>query len=92
MLMPQLQMAGVDFLHRVHAIGCDHEVRCLRSLEPLPATLDLHLDSIACRAIRQLIFRIRHPSEPLIRINVAPSLVLPHEALSSAAVAESSGD
>ncbi|MGA0332731.1 MAG: LacI family DNA-binding transcriptional regulator [Kiritimatiellia bacterium] len=78
-LMPQLQMAGLDFTRDVAAIGCDHETRCLNGLDPMPATMDLHLENIASQAIRRLIFRMDHPAEPLVRIAVAPSLVKPNQ-------------
>jgi len=84
MIMPQLQMMDLRFGKDVFAIGCDHETRCMAGLDPLPATMDLHLDNIAARAIRRLLFRIEHLSEPLVRIGVAPRLVRPEEVMSYA--------
>ncbi len=82
MLMPQLQMMDLRFGENVFAIGCDGEVRCFNGLEPLPATMDLHLENIAIRAIRRLLYRIEHPGEPLVRIGVAPRVVTPEHVLS----------
>lgn len=81
MVMPQLQMIGVDFKNGGHVIGCDHETRCFSGLDPMPATMDLHLDNIAARTIRRLIFRLEHPNEPLVRISVAPDLVRPQDVM-----------
>lgn len=81
MIMPQLQMMDLRFGKDVFAIGCDHEMRCMTGLDPLPATMDLHLDNIAARALRRLLFRMKHPAEPLVRIGVAPRLVLPEDVL-----------
>ena len=83
MVIPQLQMLGVDFQKGSHAIGCDHETRCLSGLDTLPATMDLHLENIAARAIRRLIYRIQHPNEPLVRIAVSPNVVPPDQVLAS---------
>jgi LacI family transcriptional regulator len=83
MVMPQLQMMGVDFNDGAHIIGCDHETRCFSGLDPMPATMDLHLDNIAARTIRRLIFRLEYPKEPLVRISVAPDLVLPQDVMNA---------
>jgi DNA-binding LacI/PurR family transcriptional regulator len=83
MLMPQLQMMDLRFGGDAHVIGCDHEIRCFNGLDPLPATMDLHLENIAVRAVRRLIYRIQHPSEPLVRIGVAPTIVTPGQVLCS---------
>lgn len=81
MVMTQLQLMGVEFGKNAHAIGCDHETRCLSSLDPIPATLDLHLRNISERAIRRVLHRIDQPGEPLVRIAVAPSLVTPEHVM-----------
>lgn len=75
MVMPQLQVLGVDFGSSAVAIGCDHEQRCLMELEPTPASIDLHIEDVARRAIRRLAYRIEHPAEPRVRITVAPDIV-----------------
>ena len=61
MVMPQLQLMGVDFNGNAAAIGCDREMRCLSELEPTPATIDLHPEDVGARALRQLLHRIQHP-------------------------------
>jgi DNA-binding LacI/PurR family transcriptional regulator len=81
MIMPQLQMMGVQLEKDSYFIGCDREGRCLSGLEPMPATLDLHIENIAARSIRRLIQRIKYPNEPLVRIAVSPDLVRPHEVM-----------
>jgi DNA-binding LacI/PurR family transcriptional regulator len=78
-MLPQLQHAGLDVRSSVKAIGCDRESRCFSGLDPVPATLDLHIDNLAHRTIRRLLYRIKHPEEPLVRITVSPSLVRPEE-------------
>ncbi|MEX2607976.1 MAG: LacI family DNA-binding transcriptional regulator [Kiritimatiellia bacterium] len=81
MVMTQLQLLGVDFGKSARAIGCDHETRCLSGLDPMPATLDLHLGNIAERAIRRVTHRIEHPDQPLVRISVSPTLVHPRDVM-----------
>lgn len=83
MLMPQLQLMGVNFGKTTHAIGCDCETRCLSALDPIPATMNLHVPNIATRAIRRLLYRIGHPKEPQVRISVAPEVVWPEEVMST---------
>lgn len=81
MIMPQLQVLGLDIGNTLHAISCDRETRCLEDLDPMQATLDLHIQDIAIRAVRRLLFRIEHPNEPLARITVAPNVVQPEDVL-----------
>lgn len=81
LLMPQLQMMGMDFGKDVRVIGCDCESRCLSGLDSMPATMNLHVPNIATRAIRRLLYRIEHPKEPLVRISVAPELVKPEDVM-----------
>lgn len=81
MLIPQLQLMGVEFGGKSIAIGCDHESRCMAGLDPVPATLELHHDNLAARAIRRIIQRIKYPNEPLVRISVAPELVTPGQVM-----------
>jgi DNA-binding LacI/PurR family transcriptional regulator len=81
MIIPQLQMMEMDFENGSHFIGCDRETRCLSGLEPMPATLDLHIENIAARTIRRLIQRIKNPNEPLVRIAVSPELVRPQDVM-----------
>lgn len=82
-MIPQLQLLGMEFEKDAFAVGCDHESRCMTGLDPLPATMDLHIDNIANRGIRRLIHRIEYPDEPLVRISVTPTLVQPHEVMNS---------
>ncbi|MCC5843544.1 MAG: LacI family DNA-binding transcriptional regulator [Verrucomicrobia bacterium] len=82
MIMPQLQMLDLRMGKDAHAIGCDHEIRCFTGLDPLPATMDLHLENIALRSVRRLLYRMEHPTEPLVRISVAPSVITSGEVLS----------
>jgi len=81
-IVPQLQLMGVEFGAHAHAIGCNCETRCLSGLDPMPATMNLHVGNIATRAIRRLIYRIEHPEEPLVRIAVAPEVVHPEDVMS----------
>jgi DNA-binding LacI/PurR family transcriptional regulator len=76
-IMPQLEMLGVDFHDRCVPIGCDNETRCFSALETLPATLDLQIDDLAERAIRRLRFRMEHPDESIVRMMISPKLVPP---------------
>ena len=77
LLMPQLQVLGVDFHKASVAIGCDNETRFLQELEPVPASINLHVEHVALRAIRRLNYRLAHPNEPRTRVTVMPDIVLP---------------
>lgn len=79
MLIQQLQMLDVDFGGTCHAIGCDREVRCFAGVTPVPATMDLLVDTLAERAVRRLRHRIMHPNDAVERTLVSPRMVLPEE-------------
>jgi DNA-binding LacI/PurR family transcriptional regulator len=49
-------------------------------LRPRPATIDLGTDQIGRWAVTRLVNRIARPSEPPIRMLVAPRLVVPTSA------------
>lgn len=88
LLLPQLQLAGMDVARDIRAIGCNRETRCFSGLDPMPATLDPHIDNIASRTVRRLLHRIQHPGEPLVRITVSPSLVRPADLLAECSAHE----
>ncbi len=75
-VMPQLQVLGVDFHNTSVAIGCDNLQHYLRELDPIPTSINLHVEHVAQRAIRRLNYRLTHPDEPRTRITVAPDIVL----------------
>jgi hypothetical protein len=54
----------------------------------MPASIDVHAEDVARRAVRRLIYRIEHPDEPRVRITVAPDIVEPGELASRPDAAE----
>lgn len=72
-----LRDAGLRPHDDVLVISCDNEAARLQSLHPRPASINLSPADIAHRAVLRLISRIKHRTEPPVRILVSPSLSLP---------------
>jgi DNA-binding LacI/PurR family transcriptional regulator len=46
-------------------------------LEPAVTTIEVHAESVGRRAVDQLLWRIKHPHEPMsIQVLVEPSLIV----------------
>jgi len=59
----------------VSVISCNNEKSILMGLNPALTTVDVHAETIGCRAVDQLMWRIQHPEEPLsIQLLVEPTL------------------
>lgn len=70
-----LARLGVAPGARLRLIGCNHDRTLIARLSPTPATIDLHLDLIGERAVRQLLARLEDPAIPLMQSSVTPTLV-----------------
>jgi DNA-binding LacI/PurR family transcriptional regulator len=60
----------------VQIVSCDNENVRLSMLHPRPASIEIGTAEMAWRAVRRLEGRMKHPSEPPVRILVNPRLVL----------------
>lgn len=76
-LYPLLLKLGVTPERDYMLVSCDNESATLAPLHPKPATIDINAKRIGREAVRRLIRRIRHPSEPPLVIEVPPTLVKP---------------
>lgn len=64
--------AGVD----VSVVSCNNEHSLLADLHPALTTIDVHAEFTGRRAVDQLLWRMRHPDEPLtMQVLVEPTLV-----------------
>ncbi|PTY00341.1 LacI family DNA-binding transcriptional regulator [Opitutus sp. ER46] len=64
--------AGVD----VSVVSCNNEMSLVMDLNPAPTAIDVHADFIGRRTVDQLLWRMRHPDEPLsVEVLVEPTLV-----------------
>ncbi len=64
--------AGVD----VSVVSCNNELSLLADLHPALTTIDVHAEYTGRRAVDQLLWRMRHPDEPLsMQLLVEPTLV-----------------
>ena len=64
--------AGVD----VSVVSCNNEQSLLADLHPALTTIDVHAEFTGRRAVDQLLWRMRHPDEPLtVQVLVEPTLV-----------------
>jgi LacI family transcriptional regulator len=76
-LYPMLVQRGIRPGRDVQVISCNNEQSGLAMLSPRPATIDLGTDQIGRWAVTRLVNRIARPSEPPIRMLIAPRLVVP---------------
>jgi LacI family transcriptional regulator len=76
-LYPMLVQRGIRPGRDVQIISCNNEQSGLAMLSPRPATIDLGTDQIGRWAVTRLVNRIARPSEPPIRMLIAPKLAVP---------------
>ena len=78
LLYPLLHQKGLVEEKDLLLISCCNEQAYLSGLEPKPATIDLGHEIMGCRAVEQLLWRIRNPAiednRPL-QVTIAPVLV-----------------
>lgn len=79
LLIPRLLNEGIRLDNGNTAmIGCNNQKAYLHTLDPRPATIDIHLRIIGELAVSQLLYRIKNGIEqPRIHSYVSPSLVNP---------------
>jgi DNA-binding LacI/PurR family transcriptional regulator len=73
-IYPMLQKHHLWPEREIQIISCDNEEQRLSMLEPRPASIDIRGEFIGRSAVRQLMHRIAHPSEPPTRILLAPQV------------------
>lgn len=61
----------------VEIIACDNDKDILNVLNPKPATIEIHPEQIATRAIQQLLWRFEHLHEQPATIIIEPKLIKP---------------
>jgi LacI family transcriptional regulator len=76
---PLLRDGGLNIDKDVVVVSCDNESVRLSSLDPRPASIDLNSPDIGRYAVRRLALRIKHPTEPPVRILVSPRFVPANE-------------
>jgi LacI family transcriptional regulator len=76
-LYPMLVQRGIRPGIDVQIISCNNEQSGLAMLSPRPATIDLGTEQIGRWAVTRLVNRIARPSEPPIRMLIAPKLMVP---------------
>jgi len=76
-LYPMLVQRGIRPGTDVQIISCNNEQSGLAMLSPRPATIDLGTEQIGRWAVTRLVNRVARPSEPPVRMLIAPKLVIP---------------
>jgi LacI family transcriptional regulator len=74
---PCLREAGLEPGRGLDVVSCNNEAPYLAGLYPRPDVVDIHAARVGRRAVEQLMWRLRHPHEPRMRIVVEPDLVVP---------------
>lgn len=73
-----LQVRGVQPMRDIEIISCDNEEQFLSRLSSRPTTIDINLHLVGRRAVQQLLWRMRNPSEKSrLTVLVEPTLVPP---------------
>lgn len=70
-----LRELGIEPGTDIEVVGCNNERPYLDSLQPRPATIDIHAELVGARAVEQLLWRLDHPNASQTSIQLAPSLV-----------------
>jgi DNA-binding LacI/PurR family transcriptional regulator len=71
-----LREHGIEPEKDLHLVSCNNDHPWRMTMNPCPATIDNRPDQMGRAAVRQLMNRIQHPNEPLMRISVQPRLVI----------------
>lgn len=69
-----LVASGAKMGSDIILVSCDNEEIRLSALDPTPASIEVGAKEIGARAVRQLLWRIAHPAEPVVRMQVMPRL------------------
>lgn len=56
-------------------LTCGSEELLLRSLEPRPHCIGMDTHHVGLQAVEQLLYRVKHPHEPFVRILIPPRLM-----------------
>jgi LacI family transcriptional regulator, galactose operon repressor len=70
-----LLKAGIIPGKNVEIVACDNERNILSTINPRPATIEIHPTQIAKRTIEQLIWRLKNPYEQPVSIIIEPELI-----------------
>jgi DNA-binding LacI/PurR family transcriptional regulator len=76
-LYQMLSSRGIKLGKDVIIVSCNNEMVVLAGLDPKPASIDIGAEIIGKKAVEQLIWRIKNPDEPRIKILVEPRLERP---------------
>ncbi|MFT3781350.1 MAG: LacI family DNA-binding transcriptional regulator [Nibricoccus sp.] len=75
-LYSALQARGLRVGKDLSVISCNNERSLTTNLQPVVTTIDVHAEHVGRRAVDQLLWRIRHPDDPLnVQVLTEPSLV-----------------
>ena len=74
-----LEQRGIKPGKDIQLITCDHH-NLLESLDPIPTTIDIKPQLIGQNAVRQLLWRMKNPHEPITNdIRIEPCLIHPDD-------------
>jgi LacI family transcriptional regulator len=80
-LQPMLQRRGVELgPGKVEVISCNNEKPYLVGLHPRPAVIDIRVESIGCRGVEQLLWRLAHTNVTERIITMIEPLLVPSDA------------
>lgn len=74
LLYQKLWEHGIKPEQDITVISCNNETPILTTLTPQPQSVDIHPRAIGRTAVRQLLWRIKHPCEPIQNLLIMPTL------------------
>lgn len=75
-----LQQRGLAPGRDVEIVGCNNDQIYLTGLTPAPVTADVRAVDLGRLAAERLLWRISHPSDPIVTLKIYPRLVIPPSA------------
>ncbi len=76
-IYPMLLMRGIVPGFKMEIVTCNNEQPYLAPMNPKPAIIDIHAETIGKRAVEQLLWRITNPHAPRVKTAIQPSLIEP---------------
>ncbi|MFA6291377.1 MAG: LacI family DNA-binding transcriptional regulator [Victivallales bacterium] len=76
-IYPLMLVKGLTIGKEMELVSCNNETAYLINMNPKPVEIDIHAGKIGYKAVDQLLWRIKNPSEPVVKSIMEPALIVP---------------
>jgi LacI family transcriptional regulator len=76
-IYPLMLMKGLIPGKDMELVSCNNETAYLINMNPKPVEIDIHTEKIGYKAVEQLLWRIKNPTEPRVKSIMEPAIILP---------------